>query len=204
MRNVVMKYCMNLICESKDYDENKLAIIQYGLEGIYITITKTIIIFFIAFLLGILKELFIFMIFYSIIRMPSFGLHATKSRICLFSSMIIFFGMTYFSKIVIIPLSIKCSLGILTIVFMFKNAPADTEKRPIVSKIRRERYKFISTCLAIIMVFFSIIIKEQFIANALLFSLIIQNFMISPSVYRLFHLPYDNYKVYLAKHSLQV
>ena len=204
MKDAVMKYCMNLIRENENFDEDKLAIIQYGLEGIYITITKTIIIFFIAFLLGIALELFWFMLIYSLIRMPSFGLHATKSWICLISSTLVFLGTTYFSKILIIPIIIKCFIGILNILFMFKNAPADTEKRPIVSKKRRDMYKFISTCLAIVMVLFSIIIKNNFIANALLLSLVVQSFMISPNVYRLFNLPYDNYKTYLAKHSLQV
>jgi len=204
MRNVVMKYCINFIRETTNYDNNKLAIIQYGLEGIYITITKTIIIFFVAFLLGIAKELFIFMLFYTAIRMPSFGLHATKSWICLVGSALIFLSATYLSKFLILTLNIKCLLGILGIIFIFKNAPADTEKRPIVSKKRREKYKFVSTCLAILMVFLSVVIKNNFIANALLFSLYIQNFMISPSGYKLFHLPYDNYKTYLANHSLQV
>ena len=39
-----------------EYDDEKLEVIAYGLEALYITITKTIVIFSIALLLGILKE----------------------------------------------------------------------------------------------------------------------------------------------------
>ena len=44
MKKVVMNYLMNLIKKNNNYDEEKLAIIRYGLEGLYLTITKFIII----------------------------------------------------------------------------------------------------------------------------------------------------------------
>ena len=47
---------------------------------------------------------------------------------------------------------VKTIIGIICIGFMFKNAPADTHKRPIVSKKRRHIYKLISTIVAIVMV----------------------------------------------------
>ena len=46
-----------------EYDEEKLEIIEYGLEAIYITITKTIVIFLIAFILGVVKEVLFVLLF---------------------------------------------------------------------------------------------------------------------------------------------
>ena len=78
-----------------------------------------------------------------------------------------------------------------------KNAPADTHKRPIVSKKRRHTYKLISTIVAIAMVIVAVVTENQFISNSLIFALVVQNFMISPTVYHIFKLPYANYKNYV-------
>ena len=59
--------------------------LRYGLEGIYLTFGKFLIIFPLAFLLGIFKEFILTLIFFNIIRYPAFGIHANKSSTCLFS-----------------------------------------------------------------------------------------------------------------------
>ena len=41
-----------------EYDDNKLDEIEYGLEAIYIVLTKTIVIFALAIILNIFKEVF--------------------------------------------------------------------------------------------------------------------------------------------------
>ena len=196
MRAWIIKKCMNLIKETKSFDQTKLEEIEYGLVAIYILITKAIIVFGIAIVLGVFKELIIFMIFYNIIRMPSFGLHATKSWICLVSSTILFLSGLYISLLVHINIYVKLILGVYCIIRIYKNAPADTHKRPIINPRRRVIYKTISTIIAIVFVFSSLLISYSFISNALICSLCIQTGMISPFVYKLFNLPYDNYKTY--------
>ena len=191
---------MNYIKKNTNYDKAKLAEIKYGLEAIYLTFSKIIIILILAFILKIEKEMIIYMLIYNIIRMPSFGLHATKSWICLLSSTILFIGIPYLCIILTIPIILKIFIGIVGICFMLKNAPADTKKRPIVNKKRRKVYKIISTLLAIIFVYFTIIIKNNFISNCFLLALVMQNFMISPLVYRIFKLPYNNYITFLKEH----
>ena len=44
--------------------------------------------------------------------------------------------------------------------------------------------------------FASLLIDNTFLHNSLLLSLVVQCFMISPAVYKIFKLPYDNYKAY--------
>ncbi len=200
MKKFIINKCMNYIKNNTDYDKTKLAEIKYGLEGIYLTFSKIIIILILAFILNIEKEMIIYMLIYNIIRMPSFGLHATKSWICLLSSTILFIGIPYLCIVLTIPKFLKLIIGIVGICLMFKNSPADTKKRPIVNKKRRKIYKFISTLLAIIFVLFSIIIKDNFISNCFIFALVMQNFMISPIVYKIFKLPYNNYITFLKEH----
>ena len=176
--------------------DSQLEIIQYGLEGLYLTITKLIIILLLSYILNIWKEVIIFLIIYNMIRTTSFGLHATKSWICLLSSTCIFLGVPIICLSCNFSNYIKLIIGVFNILLMMKNAPADTYKRPIVSKTRRMVYKILSTVLSIVMVIFSILIPDQFMANCFLFALVVQNFMISPTIYRIFKLPYANYKNY--------
>ena len=96
MKKIVVDKLMNLIKENGQYDDIKLAEIRYGLEGLYLTFSKLIVIFLLAYLLGIIKEVIIFLIIYNIIRATSFGLHATKSWICLISSTIILWSGKFF------------------------------------------------------------------------------------------------------------
>lgn len=197
MRGLFINNSMNFIKKNCNYDQIKLEEIKYGLEAIYILITKTIIILSVAFILGLLNEVIIFTLSYSLIRLFSFGLHATKSWICLITSLVIFLIMPLFCKNVDLNIFIKALISIINILFIYKNAPADTHKRPIVNKKRRERYKFLSTIVAILMSLIAFFINNSFLSNCLIMSIVVQNFMISPTIYKLFKLPYDNYKKYL-------
>ena len=142
----------------------------------------------------------IFLLIYNLLRLTSFGLHATKSWICMVSSIVIFLGIPYMCDIIYIPTFIKSIISIIGIFFIFKNSPADTKKRPIISKKRRFIYKTISTMTTIIYSFLSILISSNFLSNCLIFTIILQNFMISPIVYKMFRLPYNNYIRFLKEH----
>lgn len=197
MREYIINNSLNLIKKNNpDYSEEKMEILEYGLTGLYIFISKSIIIFTIAYFLGILKELIIFMIIYNAIRSVSFGLHATSSTVCLIASAITFLLATFISKNFVLPIWFKIIFGLIGIILIFKNSPADTEKKPIVSPKRRLVYKSLSTIVAIIMVICSFIFDDIFIANSCTIALIIQCVMISPITYKLTNQKYNNYKYY--------
>lgn len=197
MRNAIINKQLNFIKRYNNLDDEKLSIIKYGLESIYILITKLVIILLVAFLLGLLKQTIIFLLFYNLVRLPSFGLHATKSWICLISSLLVFIILPYVCTILVIPTNYKLIMGIIGLFFMFKNAPADTYKRPIINKKRRLVYKILSCIITVVMTCISLFIKDQFLASSILISIILQCFMISPTVYKIFKLPYNNYKQYI-------
>lgn len=197
MKDLIIGKQLNVIKKYNNFDDDKLAVIKYGLESIYILITKTIIILLVSYLLGLLKQTVIFLVCYNFIRIPSFGLHATKSWICLVSSLLIFIILPFICTVITIPKYLKIIIGLIGLAFIIKNAPADTYKRPIISKKRRMFFKICSSIVTITMILFSLFIEDQFLANSLLFSIILQCFMISPTVYKFFKLPYNNYKRYV-------
>lgn len=200
MKKFIINKCMNYIKKYNDYDEIKLKEIEYGLVSIYLTFSKLIVIFTLAILLGIFKEVLIFLLLFNIIRLTAFGLHATKSWICLVSSTIMFIGLPLVCKNLNINIYLKIIICAINIVLIYKNAPADTYKRPIVNKTRRLIYKTLSTGTSIVFSFIAILIDNNFISNSLIFACILENCLISPYVYMLFRLPYNNYVTYLEKH----
>ena len=202
MKKFILEKCMKIIKEHKNYDETKLAEIKYGLEGLYLMFSKLIVISILAILLGITKEFFIFLIIFQIIRTPSFGIHASKSWICLITSTIAFIGIPLLSINIILNIPTKIVIGILSIIGIMLFSPADTKKRPIVNKTRRKIYKTLSTIISIIYIILSITIKNNYIANSFLFATVLQNILISPITYKIFNMPYNNYKTYIKTHGL--
>lgn len=197
MKKFVLDKCMNIIKNNMQYDDTKLEEIRYGLEGIYLTITKITIISILCIILGIFKEFLIFLIIYSIMRAPSFGIHASKSWICLITSTLSFIGFPLLSICTKLNLITKIIIGTISIIGICLFSPADTIKRPIINKTRRKIYKVLSTIIAITYIILSIKINNNFISNCFIYSTILQNILISPLTYKLFKMPYNNYKEYI-------
>ena len=197
MKKIVLKKIEEIIKKSnKDIDEIKLEEIMYGLESLYLTIEKIILIIIISLILRIFKEVIIFMLIYNIIRFTGFGAHAKDSLSCLIMSTITFIAIPLISMYIAIPLLIKMIIGIICLIIFIIYAPADTEKRPIISKKRRLFYKVSTTLIGVLYIVLSIYINNIFLNNVFIFSLILQSIMILPITYKIFGTSYNNYKNY--------
>ena len=197
MKNIFINKSLALIKKYyPNYDDIKIAEIKYGLEGMYLTITKLVIIFSIALMLNIYKEMLLLLIFFNIMRTTGFGLHATKSWICLLSSTLIFIGLPFVSKIIIISLPIKIILGALAIILVYKYAPADTKKRPLINPKTRRKLKIKTIFRTTILIIFAIIIKNNIISNLAIFGIYTEIILIIPISYKIFNLSYNNYLTY--------
>ena len=188
-----MNYIKN---KKKHLNSEQLEIIEYGLESIYLTITKIIIILLLAKILNIFKETILMIVFYNIIRLFVFGLHAKNSTACLITSLMLFIGGTYLAIYLNISLIIKEILSILCLILIIIYAPADTEKRPLINKKKRKRFKILSILTTIIIIFFITYLNNNILSNFMVIGLIEATIMILPITYKLYKLPYNNYKNY--------
>ena len=179
-----------------EYDEEKLEVIEYGLETLYITITKTVVIFSLAFILGIFKEVFMILLFYNILRTTAFGMHAKKSSHCYIISSILFIGMGLICRYVNINVYIKLIISIFSFITLIRYAPADTYKRPLVNKRKRKIYKIVTIINSLIYITAILIFKNNPISIYLVMGILDASLMIHPLTYRVFQLPYNNYKGY--------
>lgn len=203
MKKYILDSCINYIKKYyPDYDDDKLAEIRYGLEGIYLTITKAIIIFVIALILGIFKEMIIILLLYNVLRAFGYGLHATKSWICLVASLLMFILTPWLAIHLIIPVYLKIILLALCIFSFYLYAPADTKKHPLIKRKKRTFCKCIVVIVACIYSIICLYTNNNFFSNALLFSMLIETILILPIIYKIFKLPYNNYKLYLQMNNL--
>ena len=178
------------------YSNDKLDEIMYGVEGIYLTFTKTIIIFGIAIILGIVKELILLLLAFNFIRLFAFGIHADKSSTCLIFSTSLFIGFAYLCKYAILNTNLLITLYIIAFIFICLFAPSDTVKRPLIRKDKRIRFKNLSIVVTILFFITTLFIKNNLIVNSLIFGLLIECILICPLTYKIFNMPYNNYKTY--------
>ena len=195
MKKKILSYSDKLILRyNPSITDEQVEIINYGLESIYLTFTKLIIIICLSFILGITYKILLLLLFYNIIRITSFGLHASKSIYCLLASVLFLIGGVYLCDFIHLNYFIKVILCFFCIICIYLYAPADTHKRPLVNKKKRLIYKIISLINAGIFSIFIVMYNESIISNYLLYSMIVAVNMILPFTYKVFNMPYNNYK----------
>lgn len=199
MKDLLINSMMNNVSKYHDYDEKKLKRIKYGLSTLYINVTKLSTLFFIAYILGIIKTLLLLMASYNILRLFAYGVHAKKSIHCWISSLMIFLILPYICNYIQISKYLKLIISIICIILISIYAPADTEKRPLINKNKRIIFKIISIILSII---YSIVIyftNNILLSNCMFFGLTLETIIILPITYKIFGVKYNNYKNYLKK-----
>lgn len=179
-----------------NYNDDKIDEIMYGIEGLYLTFTKTVVICIIALILGILKELICLLIAFNFIRFFAFGMHASKSSICLIFSSLVFIIFSILCKYIVLPKYLLYILYLLTLAIISIYAPSDTVKRPLIKRKKRIKFKILSIKVVIIYFILTLVSKNNLFINSLIFGLLIECILINPITYKAFKMPYKNYITY--------
>lgn len=200
MKKLIINKCMELVTTyNKDLSQRDIDKIKYGLEGLYLTITKLIFIIIVSIILGIWKETLLLILIFNGIRLTAFGVHAKRSIDCLISSTLFFILFPIICIKLTIPLIVKVILFIPLTVLIGILAPADTEKRPLINKKKRKIYKILSIIISIIYMTIAIVIKNNTLSNCFIFAIVIQIIIMLPITYKIFGVSYNNYKTYEVK-----
>lgn len=196
MKELFVNKSISLIKKNYSYNDIMYERIRYGLEIIYLSITKIFAILLVSYLLGMLKETIILMIFSTPLRNYSYGIHAKKSWHCYVSSI---FCFVLLPKLIInynLSIILRITISIYALTSMIIYAPADTHKRPIINTNHRKKLKYTSIIITISYIFLTIIINDNYICNLIYLALVIQSTAIIPITYKIFKMPYNNYKAY--------
>ena len=185
--------------EMPDIDEEKAEIINYGLQNIIGEIPKIFLLFFISWVLGILKEVLFMFIILLPYRGASGGFHLKTHLGCIIGTTLFYCGVAFLSKNVVIGETIKYLLVIFGWIFgmiMIKlYAPADTENVPILSKKERKKKQIMSYLTFTIGMMAGLLIEDNVISNILIIGNLVQTLNITKLAYKITKNKYG-YEVY--------
>ena len=192
MKEKFLNSCINFITKYNNYTDKDIKKLRYGLEGIYLTVTKTIIILLLSLVLKIFFEVIIVIVLFNIIRYFGFGFHAEKSWQCLLMSIFNFIIIPYILLSININFYLNILISAVCIVSFILWAPADTVKRPLKDKKKRLIRKIVTTTIGILFSIFSIFLINY--RAIILSALIIQFIVVCPLTYLIMNQSFDNYK----------
>lgn len=196
MKQLFLNYSISNIKKYyPDYDDIKLDELRYGLEGVYLSITKLFIISLLSIALNVFFEMIIMLVVFNILRSTGFGIHAKRSIDCWISSIIIFLLFPWLSKTIVIPIWLHIALSMIFLTIICLYAPADTIKHPLINKRKRMLYKIITIMNTLILLTFSFFTSKT-ITNLIIFGVLTEVLLINPLTYKVCGLPYRNYKNY--------
>ena len=185
--------------EMPEIDDDRAEVINYGLQNIVGEIPKIFLLFIIAFILGIFKEVLFMFIVLIPYRGASGGFHLKTHLGCILGTTAFYCGNVLLSQYIILDDITKYILIGISWIFgmiMIKlYAPADTENVPILSKKDRKKKQMIAYITYSIGLLVALLVQDQVISNILLFGNILQTLTITKLAYRLTKNKYG-YEVY--------
>lgn len=184
------------IFRDREVDEDRFAIVKYGVEIFLVNVTKGIIVYLAAALLGMLWQTLVVHLSYLMIRRHSFGLHAKTSLGCTITSVVMFVILPYFVKEVQLSEWMIVLISGLILLNIAIFSPSDTENMPLFNAKKRHvlRRKSILNTIFVLLLMLLIPIGE--IKILILYGMFVQVIMIHPWTYKIMKRSYNNYEKY--------
>ncbi|MBC1792237.1 accessory gene regulator B family protein [Listeria booriae] len=182
------------IFRDREVDEDRFAIVKYGVEIFLVNVTKGIIVYLAAALLGMLWQTLVVHLSYLMIRRHSFGLHAKTSLGCTITSVVMFVILPYFVKEVQLSEWMIVLISGLILLNIAIFAPSDTENMPLFNAQKRHilRRKSIFNTFVVLVVANLIPWSEG--STLILLGAFCQTIAIHPLTYKLLKRRNKNYE----------
>lgn len=157
----------------------------YGIYIFYINIIKTAGLLVIAYILGIVPYVLLFMLALGALRLYSFGVHVKSSFLCTLIGLAVTLSSTYISLHVNIPIALKIPILLACVVSFVAYAPAQTKKRPIPEKqrnpFRKKSLYLLTTVIFMVFIFYPF----PAVSNLLFIAAVCQAVNILPATYKI-------------------
>lgn len=183
-----------------EMDEEKEAVINFGVRLLFGEIPKIIALFIIGFLLQIGWYSLLIYFLLAPYRSSTGGFHLKTHWGCMLSSIVLYIVPILMAKY--IPISQEYIvyimvgiIGTLSSIFIFKYAPADTENIPILSKQERKTKRIKSYISLGILLTIIIFVPDKIVSYMLLYGMFLQDLTLTPIAYKLTKNKYS-YEVY--------
>ena len=183
-----------------EMDEEKEAIIKFGVILLFGEIPKILALFLIGFLLKIGWYSLLMYFLIAPYRTFTGGFHLKTHWGCMITSIVLYIVPILVAKYITIPQEylmyiIVGIVGVLSVICIFKYAPADTENIPILSKKERKTKRIIKYISLLILLAIILLIPDRIVSYMLLYGIFLQNLTLTPIAYKLTKNKYS-YEVY--------
>lgn len=183
-----------------EIDEEKEMVINFGVRLIFGELPKILVLFILGFLLQIGWYTLLLYLLLAPYRSFTGGFHLKTHWGCMITSIILYiipimiakYMPTLQNHVIYIVAGL---IGILSVTFIAKYAPADTENIPILSKKERKVKKIKSYISLAILLTVIIFIPDKIVSGMLLYGIFLQNLTLTPIAYKLTKNKYS-YEVY--------
>jgi len=168
--------------------------IKYGIQMLYLGLSKLVVLIFAALLIGDLLATLIAVASFNVIRSAAFGVHAKSTKQCFIFSFIGFVALPKIMLMLSIAPSVLVVISIAIPVLLYLYAPSDTEKRPLLGSKRRRQLKLTATKRGIMIVFLIFFIPSITFKISLLVGAMVQVILNLPVTYKLLNERRNNYE----------
>ena len=175
--------------EMPEIDDERAEVIMYGLQNIIGELPKGIIIFLIAYVLGIFELTLLSVLIIAPYRSCSGGVHMKTHIGCILATLMIYSGSALIGKYIVLAGSAKYTIALLVWIFcmiMIKlYAPADTENVPILRKQERQQKQIFSYIILTVEFIIAVVISNPTITSIIIFGDLIQTITITRFAYKI-------------------
>ena len=202
MKKIIIDKLITFITNNKQCTEKDIKIYRYGLETLYNLMTKTIVLLIITFFIKTIKQCLLIIMFYTLLRLFAYGIHANTSLGCWLTTLPIYIIGSLFIKYISVTKNIIWIMWVIYTLFVVLWAPADTKKRPLIHAKRRKRLKIEALIMCVVFYVFIWKISNPQAITAIGFSMLLESISICPLTYYLSGNRFNNYIYYNREHGL--
>lgn len=196
MKNTFVNHSLNYLIKNNACSDKQINIFRYTLESLYSLITKTVVVLLLSIILKTFSITLITLLLYSILRGFAFGIHASKNIYCWMITLTVYIVGPLLIKYFTLPTNyvyLCLGIGVLSMLFW---APADTPSRPLLNKKKRVINKTITISLSIFYIISSFYFNDSNFYEIISFIFLLETICICPLTYKVFKVPYRNYRTY--------
>lgn len=201
---MIDRFCDFIIKKIKDklenVDEEREMVIDFGVRLLFGELPKILLLFIIGFILGIGKYTLLMFLLLAPYRSFTGGFHLKTHLGCMITTILLYMGPIALAIITpelsnYLKYGIIVVISVMSIIFIAKYVPADTENIPILSKKERKSKRIKSYISLIILLAISLFIPNKIISYMLIYGIFMQNLTLTPIAYKLTKSKYG-YEVY--------
>lgn len=198
-RNIIEKLSEIIIIKlNSKLNKEGLALtkMKFGMEVLLINLSKALVLFLVGAQLNLLKETIFMTLVFGSVRKSAFGLHAKSSIVCTIVTLLMFVGGSYIGHYLNLNNYEIALIFTLFNILLYKYAPADTEKHPLISEKLRKKLRKETVSTGILLMIITVIIPSQLIKSLIVLSVGFEVINILPITYKIFNRRYRNYEQY--------